>query len=111
MPTVDEMGREALKALAQRHSPAERALAQAEALESRAERAKAEYAVLADESARYARQARAALGTAAGHDAFERCKALHGSARTAFVIYRRFKIAAERARRAAAIEARYEVAS
>ncbi|MGD0640272.1 MAG: hypothetical protein ABSC22_05945 [Roseiarcus sp.] len=111
MPTVDEMGREALLALARRHSPAERAMAQAEALEAKAARAKADYDLVAEESARYARLAREAIGTAAGHDAFERCKALHGSARTAFTIYRRLKLAAERARRAARLTIRCGEAS
>lgn len=111
MPTVDEMGREALKALAARHSPAERALAEAEALDARAARAKTEYDILCGDSARCARQAREALGTREGHAAFERCKALHGAARTAFLIYRRHKLAADRARRAARLEERYGNAS
>jgi len=111
MPTVDEMGREALKALASRHSPAERALAEAEALDARAARAKSEYDILSAASADWARQARAALGTQEGHEAFERCKALHGAARTAFLIYRRHKLAADRARRAARLETRYGDAS
>ncbi|MGO4872771.1 MAG: hypothetical protein ACLPGW_19565 [Roseiarcus sp.] len=107
MPTVDEMGREALKALARLHSPAERALAQAQALEFKAARAKADYDLVAAEAARWARLARSGIGTAAGHDAFERCKALHGSARTAFAIYRRQTLAAERARRAARLAIRF----
>jgi hypothetical protein len=111
MPTVDEMGREALKALAARHSPAERALAEAEALDARSVRAKRQYDTLAAESGRWARQARDALGTPGGRDAFERSKALHGAARTAFLIYRRHKLAADRARRVARLETRYGDAS
>ncbi len=111
MPTVDEMGREALKALAARHSPIERALAEAEALEARAARAKASYDAIAAESVHYARLARDEIGTPPGHVAFERCKALHGAARTAFLIYRRHILAAERARRAARLEARTGEAS
>jgi hypothetical protein len=101
VPTVDEMGRDALLALARLHSPAERARAEAEALAFRAARAKADYDVLADESARLGRRARAGLGTPEGRDAFERCKALHGAAQTAFRIYRRRKLAADRALREA----------
>lgn len=111
MPTVDEMGRDALKALAARHSAAERASAEAEALEARAARAKADYDQICAESARCARRAREALGTPGGHAAFERCKALHGAARTAFLIYRRHRLAADRARRAARLEARHGEAS
>jgi hypothetical protein len=101
MPTVDEMGREALMALAARHSPAERARAEAEAREARAAIAKRDYDLIAAESVRLARQAREALGAPGGHEAFERAKALHGAAATAFLIYRRRQLAAWRARRAA----------
>ena len=111
MPTVDEMGREALMALARLHSPAERARAEAEAREFRAARAKADYDVLADESARWARLARETIGTSEGRDAFARCKALHGAAQTAFRIYRRLRLAADRAQRAARFAGREEEAS
>jgi hypothetical protein len=112
MPTVDEMGREALRALARLHSPAERARAEAETLEARAARAKWDYTALADESARWARLAREAIGAPEGRDAFARCKALHGAAQTAFRVYRRALIKAECARRdagrLAAAERRHE---
>ena len=111
MPTVGELGREALMALARLHSPAERARAEAEAREFRAARAKADYCALADESERWARRARAAIGTSEGRDAFERCKALHGAAQTAFRIYRRQRLAADRAQRAALSALRTEEAS
>jgi hypothetical protein len=108
MPTYDEEGPPRPRAPAPPFSPTERAAIE---LEARAAYAQAEFAVIAAEASRRARQAREALGTAAGREAFERCKTLHGAAQTAFRIYRRARLAADRAKRAARAASGLEEAS
>ena len=111
MPTFDEEGRPAPHAPAPPLSPAERAAVELAALEARAAYAKAEFDVIAAEATRHARRAREAIGTLEGRDAFERCKAAHGASQTAFRIYRRQRLAADRAQRAALSALRTEEAS
>ena len=104
MPTFDEEGRPPPRAPAPPLSPTERARAELAALEARAAFAKAEFAVIAAEATLRARRAREAIGTSEGRDAFERCNAAHGAAQTAFRVYRRQRLAADRAQRAARLE-------
>jgi hypothetical protein len=111
MPTYDEEGRPATRAPAPPLSLAQRAAVELAALEARASYAKAEFDVIAAEATRQARRARETLGAVEGSDAFERCKAAHGAAQTAFRIYRRQRLAADRARRAALFASRGEEAS
>lgn len=111
MASARDLSREGLRAVAARHSWAELAEAEAEVAEGRARALKREYEAMSAQSLGFARIAREKLGSPEGHEAFERHKMLHGSARTLFALYRRAELEAQRKCRVARLERNAEASA